>query len=89
MNYFNFDGCKEDILLLSIHVVTYDVDIFLIMYVKNDNGVKTDSYNEEEISIIWMYNLKIRFTIKKQILIRYTMLQKIILKLWIFLYKSK
>lgn len=65
MNYFNFDGCKEDLLLLSIRVVIYDVDIFLIMYVKNDNGVKTDSYNEEEISIIWMYNLKIRFTIKK------------------------
>lgn len=57
MNYFNFDGCKEDILLLSIRVVIYDVDIFLIMYVKNDNGVKTvitiyNSYNEEEISII-------------------------------------
>lgn len=52
MNYFNFDGCKEDILLLSIRVIIYDVDIFLIIYVKNDNGVKTDSYNEEEISII-------------------------------------
>lgn len=50
--YFNFDGCKKDILLLSIRVVIYHVDIFLIIYVKNDNGVEIDSYNEKEISII-------------------------------------
>ena len=80
MNYFNFDGCKEDILLLSIRLVVHGVDIFLIMHVKNDNGVETDSYNEEEISIIWIYNLKIRFTTKKWVLIHvinmYIMLKK-------------
>lgn len=90
MNYFNFDGCKEDILLLFIRLVVYGVDIFLIMHVKNDNGVETDSYNEEEISIIWIYNLKIRFTTKKRIFIHvinmYAIQQnvkKIILKSWI------
>lgn len=90
--YFNFDGCKKDILLLSIRVDIYHVDIFLIIYVKNDNGVEIDSYNEKEISIIWIYNLKIKFTLKTDTYIcykhiyKYNNVKKIILKLWILFY---